>query len=96
MIVSKIWLLIKYDDDDGSILELAVPVWHPGLTQLDVRKLERVQQCAFSIILGPVWGVIASMTEQESFSKAWQWRQESIWSITSGKCSAWKDFRFKY
>ena len=35
-----------------SILELAVPVWHPGLTKQEVKNLERVQKCAFFIILG--------------------------------------------
>ena len=34
------------------ILELAVPVWHPGLTIQDAMKIERVQKSAFHIILG--------------------------------------------
>ena len=33
-------------------MELAVPVWSPGLTQLEVKQLERVQKTAFHIILG--------------------------------------------
>ena len=35
-----------------SILELAVPVWHPGISIGDSKKIERVQKCALSIILG--------------------------------------------
>ena len=35
-----------------SILELAVPTWHPGLKIENANKIERVQKCALSIILG--------------------------------------------
>ena len=49
---TKSEMLDIYIKQVRSILELAVPVWHPGLTQLEVRNLERVQKCAFSIILG--------------------------------------------
>ena len=35
-----------------SVLELAVPVWHPGLTQSEVTQIERVQKTALHIILG--------------------------------------------
>ena len=35
-----------------SILELAVPVWQPGLTQQEIKQIERVQKCALHIILG--------------------------------------------
>ena len=35
-----------------SVLELAVPVWQPALTQAEVKQIERVQKCAFFIILG--------------------------------------------
>ena len=34
------------------VLELAVPAWAGGLTKAQIRKIERVQKCAFSIILG--------------------------------------------
>ena len=34
-----------------SVLELAVPAWHPGLTQSDSQDIERVQRAAFYIIL---------------------------------------------
>ena len=36
-----------------SVLELAVPAWHPGLTQSDSHDIERVQRAATNIILGP-------------------------------------------
>ena len=45
-------MLDVYTKQVRSILELAVPVWSPGLTQLEVKKLERVQKTAFHIILG--------------------------------------------
>ena len=35
-----------------SILELAVPVWTPGLTKEHLVQLERVQKTALAIILG--------------------------------------------
>ena len=35
-----------------SILEYAAVVWHAGLTQLNTSDIERVQKCAFAIILG--------------------------------------------
>ena len=35
-----------------SVLELAVPAWHPGLTQEDSLDIERVQKAALHIILG--------------------------------------------
>ena len=34
-----------------SILELAVPVWHSGLTQQQSADIERIQKIAFKIIL---------------------------------------------
>ena len=49
---TKSEMLDVYVKQVRSILELAVPVWHPGLTQLEVKNLERVQKCAFYIILG--------------------------------------------
>ena len=34
-----------------SVLELAVPVWAPGLTQQQIHQLERVQKTAIRVIL---------------------------------------------
>ena len=34
------------------MLELAVPVWQPALTQYETKQIERVQRCALYIILG--------------------------------------------
>ena len=63
---SKLWMLrrLKYHgagQDDlkdvyikqvRSILEFAVPAWHPGLTLGDSVDIERVQKAALNIILG--------------------------------------------
>jgi hypothetical protein len=34
------------------VLEMAVAVWEPGLNKAQRKQLERVQQCAFYIIMG--------------------------------------------
>ena len=34
------------------VVELAVPAWQPGLSQLESNQLERIQKCALHIILG--------------------------------------------
>ena len=61
----KLWILrrmLKYGLDDAhlfdvyvkeirSILELAVPVWHSGLTNQQTADIERIQKMAFRIIL---------------------------------------------
>ena len=41
-----------YTKEVRSILELAVPVWHSGLTKKQSMDIERVQKIAFRIILG--------------------------------------------
>ena len=45
-------MLDVYQKQVRSVLEMAVPVWHAGLTQQEVRQIERVQRTAFYIILG--------------------------------------------
>ena len=45
-------LLDVYMKQVRSVLELAVPAWHPGLTQSDSIDIERVQKAALHIILG--------------------------------------------
>ena len=45
-------MLDVYVKQVRSVLELAVPVWQPSLTQAEVKQIERVQKCAFFIILG--------------------------------------------
>ena len=37
-----------------SVMELATPVWGPGITQQEVRALERVQRPALAIIRGDI------------------------------------------
>ena len=38
-----------------SILELAVPVWHSGLTRVQTKDIERIQRISFRRILGPAY-----------------------------------------
>jgi hypothetical protein len=45
-------MLDVYEKQVRSVLELAVPVWQPALTQLEKSQIERVQRCALYIILG--------------------------------------------
>ena len=40
-----------YVKEIQSILELAVPVWHSGLTKLQSAAIERIQKIAFKLIL---------------------------------------------
>ena len=43
-----------------SVLELAVPAWHPGLTLADSLDIERVQKAAMHIILGTKYNSYSS------------------------------------
>ena len=45
-------LLDAYKKEIRSLLELAVPVWHSGLTVEQTQKIERVQKLALAAILG--------------------------------------------
>ena len=45
-------LLDVYRQQVISVLELAVPVWAPGLTKNEAKQIERVQKVALHIILG--------------------------------------------
>ena len=63
---SRLWLLRRlnklgatieemldvYQKQVRSILEFAVPVWQAGITQQEIKQIERVQRTAFYIILG--------------------------------------------
>ena len=40
-----------YCKEIRSLLEFAVPVWHPALTVNDSKMIERIQKVAFKIIL---------------------------------------------
>ena len=42
-----------YTKEVRSILELAVPVWHSGLTKTQSKDIERIQRISFQIMLGP-------------------------------------------
>ena len=45
-------LVDVYQKQVRSVLELAVPVWQPGITVQEKYQIERVQKCALYIILG--------------------------------------------
>ena len=45
-------VLDVYQKQVRSVLEMAVPVWHPAITQQETKQIERVQKCAFYIIFG--------------------------------------------
>ena len=45
-------LIDAYKKEIRSLVEMAVPVWHSGLTLEQCRKIERVQKSALSAILG--------------------------------------------
>ena len=45
-------LLEVYYQQIRSIVEMACPVWSPGLTQQEIRTIERVQRTAMAIIRG--------------------------------------------
>ena len=49
---SEVEMLDVYQKQVRSVLELAVPVWQAGLTQQEVKQIERVQRTALYIILG--------------------------------------------
>ena len=53
-----------YKKQIRSILEYAVPVWHPGLSKKDSKILESVQKCALGIMLGQDY-----ISYKESFLK---------------------------
>ena len=46
------FLVDVYKKEVRSLLEIAVPAWHSGLTVDQVQELERIQKVAMSIILG--------------------------------------------
>ena len=50
--LNKSDLIDAYSKEVRSLLEMAVPVWHSGLTLDQQIKIERVQKSALSIILG--------------------------------------------
>ena len=49
---SQSTLLDLYKKQIRSLLEYAAPVWHPGLFDMDIQELERVQKTALAIIYG--------------------------------------------
>ena len=49
--LSPVKLFDVYCKEIRSLLELAVPVWHSGLTKLQSADIERIQKIAFQLIL---------------------------------------------
>ena len=49
---SQTELVDVYQKQVRSVLELAVPVWQPGISKFEKSQIERVQKCALYIILG--------------------------------------------
>ena len=49
--LSDLQMLDVYSKEIRSILEMCVPVWHPGLTRKQSRNIESIQKLAFRIIL---------------------------------------------
>ena len=45
-------MLDIYQKEVRSIVEMAVPAWHPGLTKMQTKDIERIQKISFKIILG--------------------------------------------
>ena len=45
-------LLDVYQKQVRSVFEMAVPVWHPVITQQERKQIEIIQKCALYIILG--------------------------------------------
>ena len=54
--VEPLVMLDVYLKEIRSILELAVPAWHSGLTQKQSADIERVQRVALKIILSDKFG----------------------------------------
>jgi hypothetical protein len=50
--VSETEMMVVHTKQVWSILELGVPVWHPALTNIEVKQIECVQRCGLHIILG--------------------------------------------
>ena len=61
---SRKQLIDVYTKQIRSVLELAVPVWHPTLTLEDRLKIERVQRAALHVIFGREYTSYTSACEQ--------------------------------
>ena len=49
--LNQFQLFDVYTKEIRSILEMAVPVWHPGLTKQQAKDIEPIQKISFKIIL---------------------------------------------
>ena len=50
--LSTLQLYDVFNKEVRSVLEMAAPVWHSGLTKKQSNNIERIQKIAFRIILG--------------------------------------------
>ena len=50
--LTNMQMLDVYCKEVRSILEMCVPVWHPGISKKQAAQIERIQKIAFRIILG--------------------------------------------
>ena len=66
----KSMLRVVYFRHIRSILEFAVPVWNGAITLKEVKKLERVQKVALTIIYG----------SEQSYKKNVKISKSRIWS----------------
>ena len=48
-------MLDVFNKQIRCVLEMAVAVWQPGLTQAQSKQLERVQKCAFYVMMGDTY-----------------------------------------
>ena len=60
----KAKLLDVYIKQVRSVLELAVPAWHPALTLTEKEDIERIQKAALQIILGKGYTTYVSALKQ--------------------------------
>ena len=65
---SRKQLIDVYVKQIRSILELAVPVWQPGLTLEDRLNIERVQRAALQVIFGREYTSYTSACEKSGLS----------------------------
>ena len=57
-------MLDVYTKQIRSIVEMAVPVWEPGLSKQEAKQIERVQKTAFYVILGNRYRTYESALEE--------------------------------
>ena len=86
----KIWILRRmveldldpfvmldiYHKEVRSIVEMAVSAWHPGLTKIQTKDIERIQKMSFKIILGQNYVNYEHACNYLSEKTLEEWRQK--------------------